>query len=97
MEQTVFLQLSLVIVLATFVSWLMRLLRQPLIMGYILTGILVGPAFLYLIQDQKAFASFSQIGIALLLFIIGLGLNVTVVKSLGKPVLVTAAAQIAGL
>lgn len=64
----------------------MRLLRQPLIIGYILSGIICGPSLLNLIHDHGAFESFSQIGIALLLFIVGLGLNVAVIRSTGKPV-----------
>lgn len=73
---------------AAGVSIAMRILRQPLIIGYILSGILCGPALLNLIQDHAAFESFSQIGIALLLFIVGLGLNVSTVRSTGRPVLV---------
>ena len=90
MEPAIFTQLTLVLVIAAAISLMMRVLRQPLIMGYILTGILVGPAVLHLIQDGEAFASFSEIGITLLLFIIGLGLNPTLIKSLGRPVLLTA-------
>lgn len=92
MLNDVFTQLSLVIVVAGAVSILMRLLRQPLIMGYILTGILVGPTFLHLIHEKDAFETFSEIGIALLLFIIGLELSVTAIRRLGKPVFITAVA-----
>jgi len=70
----------------------MRLLRQPLILGYIITGILVGPSALHLIHSKTVFDGFSDIGIALLLFIIGLGMNVAVIKRVGKPVFITAAA-----
>ena len=92
MLETVFTQLSVVIVVAGVVSIIMRLLRQPLIMGYIITGILVGPAFLHLIHEKDAFETFSEIGIALLLFIIGLELSVAAIKRLGKPVFITALA-----
>jgi Kef-type K+ transport system membrane component KefB len=87
MTDTIFLQLSLVLVFAAGVSIVMRMLRQPLIIGYILSGILAGPTFLNLIHDHHAFESFSEIGIALLLFIVGLGLNVAVIRSTGRPVL----------
>lgn len=97
MELPIFTQLSIVIVVAAIVSLIMRLLKQPLIMGYILSGILVGPSFLNLIHDSEAFHSFSDIGIALLLFIIGLGLNVHVIKSLGKVVLLASAVEIIGV
>jgi len=58
-------------------------------MGYIITGVIVGPSFLHIIRNQSAFDSFSAIGITLLLFIVGLGLNANVVKSLGRVSLTT--------
>ncbi len=85
-----FTELSLVIVIAAVVAMIMRFLRQPLIMGYILTGILVGPSVLKVVESKDAFETFSEIGIALLLFIIGLELSASVVKKLGKPVVITA-------
>jgi len=90
MHSDIFTQLSLVIVVAAVISLIMRLLRQPLIMGYIITGILVGPSFLNLIHGHDAFETFSEIGIALLLFIIGLELSVAAIRRLGKPVFLTA-------
>lgn len=88
----VFTQLSVVLVVATLMALLMRRLKQPLIVGHILTGILVGPSLLHLIEDKHSFHTFSEIGIALLLFIIGLELSVSVIKKLGRPVFLTAAA-----
>lgn len=92
MLEGIFAQLSVVIVIAAIVSFVMKLLKQPLIVGYILTGILVGPSLLNLVSGSEAFEVFSEIGIALLLFIIGLELSVTVIRKLGKPVFLTAAA-----
>lgn len=89
-SQALFAELSLVLVIVAIVAIAMRLLRQPLILGYILTGILVGPVLLDVIHAKEAFEAFSQIGIVLLLFIIGLGMNASVIKSLGKVSLVTA-------
>jgi Kef-type K+ transport system membrane component KefB/Trk K+ transport system NAD-binding subunit len=94
MESTIFGQLSLVIAVVAVVSIIMRLLRQPLIIGYILTGVVVGPSFLHLISDKSTFEGFSSIGIALLLFIIGLGLNFDVIRKLGKTVIVVATLEI---
>lgn len=88
MEQSIFYQLSLVLVLGTALAFAFRAFKQPLILAYIITGFLAGPVF-GLIHDHEAFESFSQIGIVLLLFIVGLGLNTTVIRSTGKPVLLT--------
>jgi Kef-type K+ transport system membrane component KefB len=95
MHGDAFLQLSVVLVVAAVISLIMRVLRQPLIIGHIITGIIVGPSALKLIQDHGAFETFSDIGIALLLFIIGLGLNAGVIRRLGKVVFVTALALFA--
>ncbi len=84
--ENVFSGLSLILVLATLISLGMRLIGQPMIIGHIITGILVGPAAFNLISDPETFKNFSEIGVALLLFIIGLGLNPKVVKEVGKVV-----------
>ena len=88
--ESVFSELSLVIVVTAIVSIFMRFIKQPLILGYIIAGLIVGPTGFDLIHSQELFDSFSEIGIALLLFIIGLGMQVGELKRLGKVVVVTA-------
>jgi Kef-type K+ transport system membrane component KefB len=95
MHSDAFIQLSLVIVLAAAVAIVMRLLRQPLLIGHIITGIIVGPAALGVLQDESLFQAFSDTGIALLLFIIGLELNAAVIRRLGQVVVLTAIALLA--
>lgn len=84
MHASVFIELSVVIGIGTGISLLMRLLRQPLTIGYILTGVLVGPAAFNLIHSPETVEVFSQFGIALLLLIVGLGLNPRIIKEVGK-------------
>lgn len=84
MHNDLFTELSLIIAVGAGVSMIMRLLKQPLIIAYILTGILVGPSLLHIVKDADSIKVFSEIGITLLLFIIGLGLNVRVVKEVGR-------------
>jgi Kef-type K+ transport system membrane component KefB len=93
MDSSIFSQLSIIIAICAGISLLMRFVRQPLIIGYILTGILVGPSFLNLIKNENTINVFANIGIALLLFIIGLGLNPRIIKEVGKVVLITAGVQ----
>lgn len=83
---SVFSELSLIIIVTAAVSLFMRLIKQPLILAYILAGLLVGPSALGLIHSTELFKVFSEIGIALLLFIIGLGMNVTELRKLGRVV-----------
>jgi Kef-type K+ transport system membrane component KefB len=79
-----FTELSLIIAVGVAVSLFMRLIRQPLTIGYILTGVLVGPAAMDLIHSKETIDVFSEFGIALLLLIVGLGLNPRVIKEVGK-------------
>ncbi len=82
--ESVFSELGLVIAIGAVVALFMRLIRQPLIIGHIITGLLVGPSFLHIVQSHETMETFASIGIALLLFIIGLGLNPRVVQEVGK-------------
>lgn len=81
---SIFSELSLVIAVAVGISLFMRLIRQPLIIGHILTGLLVGPSLLHLIKSPETIQVFSDFGIALLLLIVGLGLNPRIIKEVGK-------------
>ncbi len=94
MDHSVFTELSYVIAVAAIVAFVMRILKQPLIIGYILTGILVGPFILNIVHSKETFETFATLGIALLLFIIGLGLNPKVIKELGKVSVLTGTGQV---
>lgn len=90
----IFIELSIILVITTIVATLMRLLRQPLIVGYIVSGIVVGPYVLNILQANESVELFSKIGIAILLFIVGLSLNPDTVKETGVSSLVTGIGQI---
>lgn len=90
----IFIEISIVLVIATAVAAIMRLLKQPLVMGHILTGIIVGPGILNIFLHGHDAEVFSQIGIATLLFIVGLSLSPKVVREVGITSLVTGLGQI---
>jgi Kef-type K+ transport system membrane component KefB len=94
MPTTVFGELSLIIAIAATMALIMRTIRQPLIIGHILTGILVGPVVLHLVKSADTIEVFSSIGIALLLFIIGLGLNPRVIREVGKVAAIAGIVQV---
>lgn len=93
MEQF-FFELTIIILLASVLSLIFRLLKQPAILAYILTGIIVGPLGLFTLHDPEILESFAQIGVTLLLFLLGLELRFSDLKSVGKPALVTGIGQI---
>jgi Kef-type K+ transport system membrane component KefB len=92
---SIYLQISLVLVIAAVVATAMRAIRQPLIIGHIVTGLLVGPYLLNILHDGEIFQVFSHLGIAFLLFVIGLSLNPRVVREVGKVSVITGLGQVA--
>ena len=94
MEHELFKELSLVIAIGTGVALIMRLLKQPLIIGHIITGLIVGPTVFNLVTDSETLTVFSDMGIALLLFLVGLGLNPKVIKEVGRVAVLTGVGQV---
>jgi Kef-type K+ transport system membrane component KefB len=90
----VFLELSALLGLTTIVTLLVRWLRQPLIIGYIISGVIVGPYVLNLLHSKDEFELFSKVGIVLLLFIMGLHLNPKVIREVGKVSLMAGVGQV---
>jgi Kef-type K+ transport system membrane component KefB len=94
MHSDIFVELSLILAVTALIAMIMRLLKQPLIIGYILTGIIAGPSFLDLVNEPEIIESLGKFGIALLLFIVGLGLNYKVVKEVGRTAVLTGVGQV---
>lgn len=88
----IFFEIALIIGIATLVGLIMQKLKQPLLIGYIFTGIVV--AVLNILTDVNTIKLFSEIGIALLLFVVGLHLNPKIIKEVGKVSLITGLGQV---
>ncbi|EKD24300.1 MAG: sodium/hydrogen exchanger [uncultured bacterium] len=95
MEGNIFLQISALLALTVSIAFFVRLLKQPLIVAYIIAGIVAGPLFFNLLHGGKElYEVFAQFGVILLLFIIGLNLNFSHLKSIGKVSFITGMGQI---
>lgn len=81
--ESIFFNIGLIIIIAGIGAYIARVLKQPLIPSYIIVGIIIGPA-LNIITDKTVIASLSEIGIAFLLFSVGLELNLKKLKDVGK-------------
>ncbi len=79
-----FIEISLILVLAVVISGIIRYFKQPMIIGYILTGLIAGPYVFNILNSHEILEVFSTFGIALLLFIVGMHLNPNVIKEVGK-------------
>ena len=94
MNFDIFAQIGLLIGMATVVSLVMRMLRQPLIVGHIITGFLVWRFALGLFEDMETLELFSQLGISFLLFTVGLTLNPKLFRDYGWVSIVTGFGQV---
>jgi len=68
-------------------------LRQPLIIAFIVVGVLEGPSFLGWVSAADQVDLLAKIGIALLLFVVGLRLDLRMIRTLGSLALATGAGQ----
>ena len=91
---TEFEQIAAILVLAAVVGGLAKLLRQPVIVAYIVVGVLAGPAVLEIVSSGDDVESLAKIGIAILLFLVGLKLDLHLIKSTGKIALYTGVGQV---
>jgi monovalent cation:H+ antiporter-2, CPA2 family len=89
--------LDLIIVLTVAIAggMLARLLRLPIILGYLAGGIIIGPFGLGLVNDTGTIDLLAQIGVILLLFAIGLEFSLKELLKLGKISIIGGLAQIA--
>lgn len=70
-----------------------RLLRIPELISYLVTGILIGPHAFRLIRDAQQVEAIAEIGVALILFFIGLHVPLARLRTLGKTTFVSGSAQ----
>jgi len=94
MHTEIFVEISALLAISAIISLIVKSLRQPMIIGYIITGLLVGPSVLGLIKSPDTIGVLGIFGVTLLLFIVGLGLNPRVIKEVGKVSLFTGIGQV---
>ena len=87
MVQEVLVFISTIIGLAAILTIIAKAIKQPPIIAYLISGVLVGPLFFGFIGPGTASSElvqvFAHIGVALLLFIVGLSLDLRVLKEVG--------------
>lgn len=83
-----------VLAVAAVVGLIANRARQPLIVAYIAVGIIVGPSVLGWVDDAEPLELFAEMGIAILLFLVGLRLDLHLVRTTGRVAVVTGLGQV---
>jgi len=89
-----FYETAAILSLAAVLGVIGQKLRQPLIIMFLATGILAGPSVLGLIHSYEQIELLAHIGISLLLFIVGLRLDLSLIRTTGSVALATGLGQI---
>ena len=97
MHHILFLQdLAIVIITAALTTILFRQLKQPVVLGYILAGVIIGPnspPFAF-ISDEKTIATLAELGVIFLMFSLGLEFSLKKLKKVGITAVVAAVLEI---
>ncbi len=94
MLENFFIEFAIVITVATLLGILFQKFKQPVLLAFIVTGIILGSSFLDVIAYNDLLQVFSDFGIAFLLFLVGINLDLRIIKDIGKTSVVTGLGQI---
>ncbi len=78
----IFFEIGILVIFAGLATYIAKLIKQPLIPAYIFAGVLIGNVF-GLVTNHELIANLSEIGIAFLLFMVGLELEIKKLKDMG--------------
>jgi len=92
--ENIFFEITVVICVAAVLSGIFRLLKQPALLAYILTGILIGPLGLFPLHSPDVLKTMAEFGITLLLFMMGLEIRLSELPIIGRAAILTAVFQI---
>lgn len=92
--ESVFQEIAALLLFAAAVGAVVLWLRQPLIIGYILVGVLAGPSVLGQVMARDQVDLLAKMGIAVLLFVVGLKLDLHLIRTLGRVALATGLGQV---
>ncbi len=87
-------ELVAILFVAVVVGFIAVRLRQPLVIAFIAVGIIIGPSGLNLMRSIEHIHMFAKMGLALLLFVVGLKLDLNLVRMLGPVALSTGIGQV---
>jgi Kef-type K+ transport system membrane component KefB len=91
----IFTEITVLLLLAAVVGAFCVRLRQPLIVAFIAVGILVGPSVLGWVSANDQVDLLAKLGITLLLFVVGLKLDLHIIRTMGPVALATGLGQVA--
>lgn len=90
----IFIQLAIILGLSSAFGFLIVRLKLPLIIAYLITGLVIATTAVFDARASEVLHFLPEIGIAFVLFLVGMELDLREIKSLGRPVLIAGTLQI---
>jgi Kef-type K+ transport system membrane component KefB len=91
----VFAQIAVILLVSALAGLVAEKLRQPVVVAFVAVGVVVGPSVLGVVEPGSELELFAELGVALLLFVVGLKLDLHVVRTHGPVAIVVGCAQVA--
>lgn len=95
-DHAILADIAVCIVAAWALAVIAQWLRQPLLLAYLAAGLAIGPLGLSIVEDAASIETISGLGLILLLFMIGLEMDLKHILGAGKQITATALTQIGG-
>jgi len=94
MEVPLLYEIVIIFLLSIFVTIVCNKIKLPATVGFLLTGVLSGPSMLGIVKDMRAIDHIAELGVAMLLFTIGMELSGEALNRLKRPVFLGGSLQI---
>ena len=91
--------LAIMLLTAGVVTVIFKKIKQPLVLGYIVAGFLIGPymPLFFTVADSASISTWSEIGVIVLMFGLGLEFNLHKLAQVGGTAIITALTEVGGM
>lgn len=92
--ENIFQEIAFLLLVSSIVGAFVLWIKQPLILAYITVGVILGPSVFEVVKSNDEIDFLAKIGISVLLFVVGLKLDLKLIKTMGKVSLATGLGQV---
>src|SRR3989338_3407261 len=90
----IFIQLAIILGLSSILGYIMVRFKLPLLIAYLLGGLVIATVSVFDVRSSEVLHFLPEIGIAFVLFLVGMELDIREIKNLGKPIITAGTLQI---
>ena len=94
-SSSIFYEIAALLIIAAALGFVGLLIRLPLIVSFLLVGVIAGPSILGLVEASEHIELLAELGVTILLFLVGLKLDIGLIRTIGLVALMTGLGQVA--